>query len=79
MIFVILLSFFLSFFYSYLFPELTQDCSLNVTQLNFTRSSAVDVNDFIIIKFIVTYYCLSAQSVFAQYNGMGGCYACTNH
>ena len=32
--------------------------SLNVNQLRFNRSSAVDINDVILIKLIVTYYCL---------------------
>ena len=31
--------------------------NVHVHQLHFTRSSAVDINDVIIIKFIVTYYC----------------------
>ena len=37
--------------------------SLNINQLHFTRSSAVDTNDVIIIKLIVTYYCLNACSI----------------
>ena len=53
---------------SFSFPRLTQDCftpfsCLNVNQLHFTRNSAVDINDVIIIKFIAMYYCLHVCSI----------------